>query len=186
MKKPRAYICIDASNSHYYLRKAGWQIDWVKFKSYCEDMYDSPQFFYYEGIPSKAQYFDNYPKHTLDDFIEVKDKKLKYFEFLKRCSFKVRYKPVGRVYDDTSGQYKHKCNFDVELTVDALDGIDLYDVFVLFSGDGDFVKLIKYLKGKRKKTVVIAPSERLSDNLEKAANQVIYLEDLEKEIKRTD
>ena len=49
-------------------------------------------------------------------------------------------------------------------------------------GKGAFVKLIKYLKGKRKKTVVIAPSDRLSDNLEEAANQVIYLEDLEKEI----
>lgn len=70
------------------------------------------------------------------------------------------------------------------MTIDALDGIDVYDVFVLLSGDGDFVKLIKYLKGKRKKTVVIAPSERLSDNLEEAANQVIYLEDLEEDIKK--
>ena len=184
MKKPRAYICIDASNSHYYLKKAGWQIDWVKFKAYCEDMYESPTFFYYEGVPSKGQYFDNHPKHRLADFIEAKDKKLNYFKFLKQIFFKVRHKPVGRVYDDTAGQYKHKCNFDVEVTIDALDSIDLYDVFVLFSGDGDFVKLIKYLKGKRKKTVVIAPSERLSDNLEEAANQVIYLEDLQKDIKK--
>ena len=30
---------------------------------------------------------------------------------------------MGRVYDNTSGQIKHKCNFDVELTIDALDGI---------------------------------------------------------------
>jgi len=71
----------------------------------------------------------------------------------------------------------------VELTIDALDGLDSYDVFVLMSGDGDFVKLIKYLKGK-KKTVIIAPSDRLSTNLEEVANQMIYLEDLELEIKR--
>ena len=51
-------------------------------------------------------------------------------------------------------------------------------------GDGDFIKLVKYLKGKKKKTVVIAPSDRLSDNLENAANQVIYLEDLKSEISR--
>jgi uncharacterized LabA/DUF88 family protein len=165
-------------------KKAGWQIEWVKFKTYCEDRYESPTFFYYEGVPSKGQYFDNNPKHKLADFIEAKERKLNYFKFLKRLSFKVRHKPVGRVYNDTAGQYKHKCNFDVEVTIDALDGIDLYDVFVLFSGDGDFVKLIKYLKGKRKKTVVIAPSERLSDNLEEAANQVIYLEELEEDIKK--
>ena len=108
MKKPNAYVCIDASNFHYYLVKVGWRIDWKKFKN--------------------------------------------------------------------------KCNFDVELTIDALDGMGDYDVFVLFSGDGDFVKLVKYLKGKKKKTVVIAPSDRLSDNLESAANQVIYLEDLQTEI----
>ena len=90
MKKPRAYICIDASNSHYYLKKAGWQIDWVKFKAYCEDRYESPEFFYYEGVPSKGQYFDNHPRHRLTDFIEAKDKKLNYFKFLKQISFKVR------------------------------------------------------------------------------------------------
>lgn len=72
----------------------------------------------------------------------------------------------------------------MELTIDALDGLDSYDVFVLMSGDGDFTKLVKYLKGKKKKTVIIAPSDRLSNTLEEAANQVIYLEDLEAEIKR--
>ena len=117
------------------------------------------------------------------DFIEAKKNKLNYFKFLRSLSFKVRHKPVGRIYDNTAGEFKHKCNFDVELTIDVLDGIERYDVFVLLSGDGDFVKLIKYLKGKKKKTVVIAPSERLSDNLEEAANQVIYLEDIEEEIR---
>jgi len=66
------------------------------------------------------------------------------------------------------------------LTIDALEGLHDYEAFVLVSGDGDFVKLVKYLKGQRKKTIVIAPSERVSWNLEKAANQVVYLEDLKK------
>jgi uncharacterized LabA/DUF88 family protein len=182
MKKLKAYVCIDASNLHYYLVKKGWQIDWKKFKLFCENAYESPRFFYYEGIPSKSQYFDIHPQRFLPDFIEAKKNKLNYFKFLRSISFKVRHKPVGRVYDNTAGEFKHKCNFDVELTIDALDGLENFDVFVLLSGDGDFVKLIKYLKGKRKKTVVIAPSDRFSDNLEKAANQIIYLESLEEEI----
>jgi uncharacterized LabA/DUF88 family protein len=49
--------------------------------------------------------------------------------------------------------------------------------------DGDFQKLVKYLKGKRKKTVIIAAEQRLSNNLEKAANSVIYLNDLKNDIK---
>jgi len=183
MEKLTAYIFIDAANSHYYLKMAGWQIDWLKFKAYCERIYQSPFFFYYEGVPSKGQYFDIYPNHGITEFSVTKKKKINYFKFLKGISFKVRQKPVGRIYDSTAGQFKHKCNFDVELTIDALDNISNYDCFVLVSGDGDFVKLVKYLKGRKKKTVIIAPSERLSWNLEKAANQVIYLDDIEDQIR---
>lgn len=183
MKKNRAYISIDASNIHYYLRKAGWRIDWNKFRVLCKKFYEEPVIYYYEGVPSKAQYFDIHPGHSLNQFIKAKKDKLDYFKFLRSLSFKVRHKPVGRVYDNTTGAFKHKCNFDVELTIDALDGMTNYETFVLFSGDGDFIKLIKYLKGKEKKTVVIASAGRLSDNLEKTANQVIYLEDLEPDIR---
>jgi uncharacterized LabA/DUF88 family protein len=183
VEKLRAYVFIDASNPHYYLRKAGWQIYWLKFKAYCEGLYQAPSFFYYEGVPSKGQYLDIHPDHGIPEFSEAKKKKLNYFKFLKGIDFKVRHKPVGRLYDSTSGQFKHKCNFDVELTIDALDNLEKYDCFVLVSGDGDFVKLVRYLKGKKKKTVVIAASERLSWNLEKAANQVIYLDDLKDRIR---
>ena len=183
MKKLRAFIFIDAANSHYYLKMAGWQIDWVKFKTYFEQVYQSPSFFYYEGVPSKGQYLDIHPDHGIPEFSVAKRKKYNYFKFLKGINFKVRQKPVGRIYDSTSGQFKHKCNFDVELTIDALDNIGNYDCFVLVSGDGDFVKLVKYLKGMKKKAVIIAPSERLSWNLEKAANQVIYLDNLEDHIR---
>ena len=184
MKRPKAYIFIDASNIHYSLMKGGWQIDWKKFRQFCEGRYESPKFFYYEGVPSKSQYFDTHPGHSLPQFIQAKEDKLKYFKFLKAISFKVRHKPVGRVYDNTAGEFKHKCNFDVELTIDALDGMGDYDIFVLFRGDGDFVKLVKYLKGRKKKTVVIAPADRLSNDLEKAANQVICLEELDEKISR--
>jgi uncharacterized LabA/DUF88 family protein len=184
MEKPRAYIFIDASNFHYYLQKHGWQIDWVKSKAFCESLYSLPFFFYYEGVSSKGQYFDIHPTHGIPEFSEAKKKKHNYFKLLRKIGFRVRHKPVGRDYDATSGQFKHKCNFDVELTVDALDNIDHFENFVLVSGDGDFVRLVKYLKGKQKKTVVIAPSERLSWNLEKTANQVIYLDDLEDQIRR--
>jgi len=182
MQKPRAYIFIDASNAHYYLKKGGWRIDWKKFKAYFDRIYQSPTYFYYEGVPSKGQYFDINPTHSIAQFSEAKKRKNKYFKFLKGIAFRVRHKPVGRVYDATSGQFKHKCNFDVELTIDALDNIGGYEYFVLVSGDGDFVKLVKYLKGKKRKTVIIAPSERLSRNLEESANQVIYLDDLEDDI----
>jgi uncharacterized LabA/DUF88 family protein len=119
---------------------------------------------------------------SLRGSVQAKKKKLNYCKLLRKFGYKVRNKPVGRVYDNTSGQFKHKCNFDVELTIDALDNIGNYDFFVLVSGDGDFVKLVRYLKGRKKKTIIIAPGERLSWNLEQAANMVTYIDDLKKEI----
>jgi uncharacterized LabA/DUF88 family protein len=80
------------------------------------------------------------------------------FKFLRNLSFRARHKPVGRIYDNTAGEFKHKCNFDVELTIDAFDGTGNYDVFVLLSGDDDFVKLIKYLKGQKKKALLMKNS----------------------------
>ena len=130
MKKLKAYVCIDASNIHYYLVKAKWRIDWIRFEQFCEKNYESPKFFYYEGVPSKTQYFDIHPGHSLPQFIKAKRDKTDYFKLLRSIPFSVRQKPVGRVYDNTSGQFKHKCNFDVELTIDALDGIENYEVFV--------------------------------------------------------
>jgi len=87
----------------------------------------------------------------------------------------VRTKPIGRVYDASSGQMKHKCNFDVELTIDALNSVEEYKVFLLASGDGDFAKLVRHLKAKYKKTVVISHKQRTSHQLIRSANQVIFL-----------
>ena len=183
MEKPRAYICIDASNLHYTLKKEGWKIDWLKFKNHYESVFKDPSFYYYEGLVSKGCYFDYHPKGNVQDFNNEKKKKQKFFKFLRLNGYNVRQKPVARIYDNTSGQFKHKCNFDVELTIDAIDNMDKYDVFSLVSGDGDFEKLIKYLKGKAKKTIVIAPKERLSGKLEKAANVVITLNQIKNDIK---
>ena len=54
----------------------------------------------------------------------------------------------------------------------------------MFSGDGDFTKLIKYLKGKYKQTIVICAKKRTSSSLEKAANIFVNLNTLKSYIER--
>ena len=103
---------------------------------------------------------------------------------MRQIGHEVRTKPVDSVYGNTSGEYKSKCNFDVEMTIIALDGIDEYQEFVLCSGDGDFVKLLKYLKGKHKKTTVISHKDRANWELEKAANRLIYFHHLRESIQK--
>ena len=46
-----------------------------------------------------------------------------------------------------------KCNFDVEIAVDAIRLADKYDTFALFSSDNDFRALLDYLKKLKKKII---------------------------------
>mgnify|MGYP001566629349 CR=1 FL=1 len=61
------------------------------------------------------------------------------------------------IYNDKKGEFIYipKCNFDVEISVDAIKLMEHYDTFCLFSGDADFVHLARFLKGKSKKVILI-------------------------------
>ncbi|MFA5024797.1 MAG: NYN domain-containing protein [Patescibacteria group bacterium] len=62
-----------------------------------------------------------------------------------------------RVRSDGVGPYIYipKCNFDVEICVDAIRLLNEYDTFCLFSSDADFIRLIHYLKKKNKEIILI-------------------------------
>lgn len=182
--KPKASVFVDYRNYYYYLDKHAWEIDWKRFKKFLEKMFDIVGIYYYEGIASKAVFFHLHRRASIQDFIYMKEEKKEHFNSLRQQGFKVRKKLIGRIYDKRKRKYKLKCNFDVELTIDALDALDNYEVCVLCSGDGDFIKLIKYLKGKHKKVIVMAGKDRLSSGSVKAASQVIYLRDIKSDVMR--
>lgn len=67
--------------------------------------------------------------------------------------FEVITKPVKYICDPfrTDG-YEKKCDFDVEMTVDIIRMCDRYDQIVLFSGDGDLIYALRYLRDVFRKT----------------------------------
>ncbi|MCK5247761.1 NYN domain-containing protein [Candidatus Bipolaricaulota bacterium] len=174
--KPRAAIFIDAANYFFALKDEGWRIDYERFLGHFKATCDVRQAFYYEGVPSIRVFFDSNPTASHEDFNMKKARVKKYHKRLKDIGFTVRSKPVGRLYDRSAGKPVHKCNFDVEITVDALDCIDDYDVCILGSGDGDFDKLVRHLKGKFKQVTVVAHKSYLSSLLR--PNKTILLNDL--------
>ena len=48
-----------------------------------------------------------------------------------------------------------KCNFDVEICIDAIRLMDEYNTLCLFSSDADFISLFRFLKNKGKKIILI-------------------------------
>lgn len=84
---------------------------------------------------------------------------------------------------DNCGEYINiaKCNFDVEICVDAIRLIDKYNTFCLFSGDADFINLIRFIKEKGKKIILIK-SGFVQKNLAILADLIINAQDIKKYI----
>jgi uncharacterized LabA/DUF88 family protein len=167
----RTLVCIDVANLTYHLQKAQWEIDWSKFRNYLADKYGEVMLIYYEGTMSLPHYMGNNPGATYQDFNNAKKEKKNGFKDLKMNGIQVRTKPTSYFYDKKENKGRPKCNFDVEITIDALSKIDEYQRFILCSGDGDFINLIKYLNGKYRKTILIYPIDRTSKRLMKSAKE---------------
>ena len=182
--KSKALILIDDSNLYYGFRKCGWEFDYIKFYDWLINQFEPIGIYFFGGIISKKTFFDRHPTHTLNGFIKAKKERESFFKILKIKGFNVKTKPVSSVYDSTKGDFNRKCNFDVEMTIIALDKISEYQELVLCSGDGDFIKLLKYVKGKYKKTTIIAHKHRLNSELEETANRTIYIETLRAELEK--
>ncbi|OGG78488.1 hypothetical protein A3A36_01625 [Candidatus Kaiserbacteria bacterium RIFCSPLOWO2_01_FULL_52_12b] len=61
--------------------------------------------------------------------------------------FEVVEKPVKYIHDSSrSTGYDKKCDFDVEMAIDLVRLQSEYDDIILFSGDGDLVYALRYLR----------------------------------------
>jgi len=76
-----------------------------------------------------------------------------------------------------------KCNFDVEIAVDAIKMMNHYDTFCLFSGDADFAYLNSFLRKKGKK-IIILKAGYITTKLRKTAHLVINAQQIKKDIAR--
>lgn len=150
--------------------------------------------FYYGTDPKNPSAFAFFNKLRTFGF-EVITKPVKYLkislldllgkrinqEWLKKLSPKTKkalFTEVQRLERKSIKLYSPKANFDVEATLDMILFSDKFDNFVLFSGDGDFAPVVKYLRSKNKQVVVISGRKFLAGELLDAASRFITLERL--------
>src|SRR3989344_7426956 len=74
-----------------------------------------------------------------------------------------------------------KCNFDVEITVDAIRLKENYDTLALFSSDADFVSLSRYLR-KNEKKVILFKGGHITSDLRNATDKVINAQNIKRHI----
>ena len=99
------------------------------------------------------EYFKKYPEISAVRLFAGEDTHQKSRDFLEKCrkiGFEVVTKKVKYMKD------RRKCDFDVEITMAMILGMSDFETFLLFSGDGDYAPVVKYLLKKGKRVFVIA------------------------------
>lgn len=73
-----------------------------------------------------------------------------------------------------------KCNLDVELSLDIYKSLNKYDGYILISGDGDFVPIIKIARSKGKFVSVLSLRKFLAGELVRNCDMYVNLLSLKK------
>jgi uncharacterized LabA/DUF88 family protein len=108
------------------------------------------------------------PIQWIKHYLEVKDKNIKLNHKIRR---------------DRDGIFIEipKCNFDVEITIDAIRLVEHYDTFALFSGDSDFSMLLKFLRRKGKR-IILFYAGRISYSLKNYADLLVNAQKIKSSI----
>ena len=95
----------------------------------------------------------------------------------------------AKEFTDGTGHKKIKGNMDIELAIDVLELSNHLDHIVIFSGDGDFRRLVEAVQNKGVRVTIISTVKSqppmVADELRRQADNFIELADLQHEIARS-
>lgn len=164
-------LFIDGSNLHTSARTLGIDIDYKKLLAHFAGMGTLVRALYYTALTDEAEYS---PLRPLVDWLDYN-------------GYTLVTKPV-KEFTDSMGRRRIKGNMDVEIAVDIIQMADHLDHIVLFSGDGDFRRLIEAVQAKGVRTTVISTARTsppmIADELRRQADNYIDLNDLAVDIAR--
>lgn len=88
-----------------------------------------------------------------------------FFDALVKSGIETRVKDLQEFFGGAK-----KADWDVGLALDAVRTSEIVDSIVIVSGDGDFIPLVEYLKGKGRRVEVMAFDRTASQKLKEAAD----------------
>ena len=173
MFDPREKIAlfIDGANLYATSKALGFDIDYKQLLVYFQEKGYLLRAYYYTALIEDQEYSSIRP----------------LIDWLDYNGYRVVTKPA-KEFTDSTGRRKIKGNMDIELAIDAMELSDTVDHMVLFSGDGDFRKLVEALQRRgRKITVISTVSSQppmIADDLRRQADHFADLLSLKSEIGR--
>ncbi len=167
----RVALFIDGANLHATLRQLSLEVDYRKLLDQFSSKARLIRANYYTAMWEEQDYSALRP---LVDWLDYN-------------GFNVVKKPA-REQVDTQGRRRIKGNMDVDIAVDMLELTPHIDHAVLFSGDGDFRRLVEAIQRRGVRVSVVSTLRTsppvLADELRRQADQFIDLADLAPQIAR--
>lgn len=95
-----------------------------------------------------------------------------FFDAMSKLGIENRAKDLQEFFGGAK-----KADWDVGIAIDVVRTLDLIDVVVLVSGDGDFIPLIEYVRNRGRRAEVISFGRSTSGKLKEAVDEFIDLDD---------
>jgi uncharacterized LabA/DUF88 family protein len=167
----RVALFIDGANLYAAARALAFDIDYKRLLALFGSKGRLIRAFYYTALIEDQEYS---PLRPLIDWLDYN-------------GYTMVTKPT-KEFTDAMGRRKLKGNMDIELAIDVMEMAQSLDHIVLFSGDGDFRRLVEAVQRKGVRVSVVSTIRStppmVADELRRQADVFIELQDLAPQIMR--
>ncbi|WP_316976418.1 LabA-like NYN domain-containing protein [Shumkonia mesophila] len=168
----RLGLFIDGSNLYAAARALGFDIDYRRLLELFATEATLIRAFYYTALLEDQDYS---PIRPLVDWLDYN-------------GYTMVTKPTKEFTDAVTGRRKIKGNMDIELAVDVMEMSEHLDHVVLFSGDGDFRRLVEAIQRRGVRVTVVSTIRSqppmVADELRRQADFFLELQELQPRIER--
>lgn len=165
-------LFIDGSNLYAAAKGLDFDIDYRLLLSWAAAQGRLVRAFYYTALVENSEEYS--PIRPLVDWLDYN-------------GFTMVTKPV-KEFIDSAGRRKVKGNMDIELAIDMMEMADHVDHIMLFSGDGDFRRLLEAVQRKGVRVTVVSTVKSsppmVADELRRQADHFLDLDLLVPSIQR--
>lgn len=162
-KEEKVAIFIDGSNLYAAAKSLDFDIDYKSLLKWASTRGRLVRTFYYTALIDDQEYS---PIRPLVDWLDYN-------------GYSMVTKPT-KEYTDSQGRKKIKGNMDIELAIDMMEMADRVDHIILFSGDGDFRRLVEAVQRKGVRVTVVSSIKTsppmVADDLRRQADHFLDLD----------
>ncbi|MCX6789734.1 MAG: NYN domain-containing protein [Candidatus Gribaldobacteria bacterium] len=177
-KRDRTIAVVDFGNVEKWKESLGWRVGIRELARLAKNFSIGNKFLrrFYYGV-------DYGPKENSK---ELSPWSRYIFETASMNGFEAISKRVKYIHSSSNiNGFDKKCDLDVEMAIDLVEQRDFYDNLLLFSGDGDLMRAIEYLKKSYGKHCMVMSArghigrEVLDAKSNGIVEEIIFAEDFE-------